>query len=110
MDSRVFTMPIDENFQENLEQTGEHEGIAIWGEQNIPEKYSIYGTNVAVDYDLCVADGACLDACPTEVFVWMDTPGSPASEKKAFPANEEDCIVCRACETVCPVQAILISE
>ena len=103
-------MPIDENFQENLEKTGEHEGVSIWGEQNIPEKYGIYGEMAAVDFDLCTGDGECLDTCPTEVFVWMDTPGHSTSEKKAFPANEDECIACRACESVCPTEAILITE
>ncbi|MDP7473462.1 MAG: 4Fe-4S binding protein, partial [Candidatus Poseidoniia archaeon] len=25
------------------------------------------------DFDLCIADGACIDACPVEVFEWLDT-------------------------------------
>ncbi|MEM0016489.1 MAG: zinc-containing ferredoxin Zfx1, partial [Saccharolobus sp.] len=35
-----------------------------------------------------------------------DTPGHPASEKKADPVNEQACIFCMACVNVCPVAAI----
>jgi NAD-dependent dihydropyrimidine dehydrogenase PreA subunit len=44
------------------------------------------------------------------VFEWLDTPGHSASEKKAIMIREEECIICRACESVCPVEAVLISE
>ena len=53
--------------------------------------------------------GACLDAGPENVFAWVDTPGHPASAKKAAPAKEDACIFCMACESVCPVVAIKIT-
>jgi NAD-dependent dihydropyrimidine dehydrogenase PreA subunit len=59
-----------------------------------------------VDFDICIADGACINACPVNVFQWLDTPGHPASEKKADPVNEQACIFCMACVNVCPVAAI----
>ena len=55
-------------------------------------------------------DGACIDACPVEVFEWIDTPNSTASDKKAIMIREDECIICRACESVCPVEAVLITE
>ncbi|HIE36795.1 TPA: ferredoxin family protein, partial [Candidatus Geothermarchaeota archaeon] len=55
-----------------------------------------------------IADGACIDACPVGVFEWFETPGHPASDKKADPTNEDQCIFCLACETVCPVEAIKV--
>ena len=101
---------IDPDFQTNRKPAGTApEGYQIWGPVEPPTKLGIHGTWVAVDYDLCVADGACLDACPENVFEWRDTPGHPASAKKAAPAKEEACIFCMACESVCPVLAIKIT-
>lgn len=38
------------------------------GEKQVPLGGS--GTMVAVDWDSCVADGACIEACPVQVFQW----------------------------------------
>lgn len=102
---------IDPDFQTNRQKAGKHPkfNYEIWGPVNAPAVLGIHGTWVAVDYDICVADGACLDACPENVFEWEDTPGHPASAKKAAPAKEEACIFCMACESVCPVVAIKIT-
>jgi NAD-dependent dihydropyrimidine dehydrogenase PreA subunit len=70
----------------------------------------VWGEFVSVDFDICVADGACIDACPVNVYEWFDAPGNPASEKKPLMAREPDCIFCLACEGVCPPQAIKIFE
>lgn len=102
-------MPIDPDFQENREKVGEHEGHSIWGPVEEPEKLGIHGDNVAVDFDICVADGVCIEECPENVFDWFETPGHPASEKKADPARQEDCIACNICQDECPVEAILIT-
>ena len=40
-------------------------------EEHIP--IGISGTMVAVDWDSCVADGACIEACPVQVFQWYRT-------------------------------------
>ena len=40
----------------------------------------VWGEFVSVDFDICVADGACIDACPVNVYEWFDAPGNPASE------------------------------
>jgi NAD-dependent dihydropyrimidine dehydrogenase PreA subunit len=72
-------------------------------------KLGIWGTVVGVDFDMCIADGACIDACPVDVYEWIDSPGHAASERKPFMPREPDCIVCRACEEVCPVDAVLIT-
>ena len=73
-------------------------------------KLGIWGTVVGVDFDMCIADGACIDACPVDVYEWIDSPGHAASERKPFMPREPDCIVCRACEEVCPVDAVLITD
>jgi NAD-dependent dihydropyrimidine dehydrogenase PreA subunit len=102
--------PIDVNFKSKRQQAGKFQGIAVWGPTDAPGQLGIWGTNVCVDFDICVADGACIEACPVNVYDWLETPGHPASEKKAFMAREKDCIFCIACENVCPPQAIKIFQ
>ena len=70
----------------------------------------VWGEFVSVDYDICIADGGCIEACPVGVYEWFDTPGNPGSEKKPLMSKELDCIFCLACEGVCPPQAIKIFE
>jgi NAD-dependent dihydropyrimidine dehydrogenase PreA subunit len=79
-----------------------------------------------------VADGACIEACPVQVFQWYrtenDVPatevasatsnGTGSSEKeerkdytdKADPIREHDCIWCMACVSVCPPQAVKVDQ
>ena len=85
--------------------------IKTWGRTGTDNGIlGVWGEFVSVDFDICVADGACIDACPVNVYEWFDTPGHPASEKKPLMAREPDCIFCLACEGVCPPQAIKIYE
>ncbi|QCC46487.1 4Fe-4S dicluster domain-containing protein [Halobellus limi] len=114
-------MGIDPNFDSNREKVGEEEleelrssasqtefgeGVDVWGPVEPPEKLGIHGTHVAVDYDLCVADGACLENCPVDVFTWVETPDHPESERKVEPTREDQCIDCMLCVDICPVDAI----
>ena len=111
---------IDKNFISTYQKVATHDGesepIQIWAKDSSSyggvgtDKLGIWGSVVAVDFDICVADGACIDACPVDVFEWIDTPKHPASDTKAIMSREPDCIVCRACEEVCPVDAILITD
>ena len=48
------------------------------------------------------ADAICIEICPAQVFMVEETTGRPVV------ANEEDCMLCRACEFNCPGQAIKI--
>ena len=100
--------PIDVKFKEKRQQAGKFQGIAVWGPLDAPGQLGIWGTDVCIDFDICVADGACIEACPVNVYEWLDTPGHPASDKKAFMVREKDCIFCIACENVCPPQAVKI--
>ncbi|MFY9299783.1 MAG: 4Fe-4S binding protein [Candidatus Nitrosotenuis sp.] len=85
--------------------------IKTWGRKGTENSImGVWGEFVSVDFDICVADGACIDACPVQVYEWFDTPGNPASEKKPLMAREPDCIFCLACEGVCPPQAIKIFQ
>ncbi len=84
--------------------------IKTWGRGSDNKRLGIWGEFVSVDFDICVADGACIEACPVNVYEWFDTSGHPASEKKPLMAREPDCIFCLACEGVCPPQAIKIFQ
>ena len=150
-------MPIPENFPEGFEPKGKilnedgnfhfmwgpgradaesstNEEVtaayAARGEEQVP--LGISGTMVAVDWDSCVADGACIEACPVQVFQWYRTEkdipaadvvgktfdGSGEAEKesradytdKADPIREHDCIYCMACVSVCPPEAIIVDQ
>ncbi|RPJ31775.1 MAG: hypothetical protein EHM25_01880 [Nitrosopumilales archaeon] len=102
--------PIDPEFKSKRQVTGSYQGIKVWGPVDAPGQLGIWGTEVTVDYDICVADGACIEACPVNVYEWLDTPGHPASEKKPFMIREKDCIFCMACENVCPPQCVKIFQ
>lgn len=46
---------------------------------------------VIIDKDTCIGCGACVNACPQNVFDTDD-------EGKVVTARPKDCIACRACE------------
>jgi NAD-dependent dihydropyrimidine dehydrogenase PreA subunit len=102
--------PIDAKFKEKRQVAGTYQGIKVWGPIDPPGQLGIWGQDVCVDFDICVADGACIEACPVNVYEWLETPGHPASDKKAFMIREKDCIFCMACENVCPPQAVKIFQ
>ena len=103
---------------------------AARGEEQVP--LGVSGTMVAVDWDSCVADGACIEACPVQVFQWYRTEkdipakdvvgqtfagtGSDVKDErkdltdKADPIREHDCIWCMACVSVCPPVAIKVDQ
>lgn len=150
-------MPIPDNFPEGYEAKGKilHEDgyyHFVWGpgradaesatNEEVQQAYKdrgeeyvplgVSGTMVAVDWDSCVADGACIEACPVQVFQWYRTEkdipatdvigetftgyGSSVKEErtdytdKADPIREHDCIYCMACVSVCPPEAIKVDQ
>jgi NAD-dependent dihydropyrimidine dehydrogenase PreA subunit len=107
--------PIDVDYKSKMKLSGVYEApehtIKTWGRKGTNNGIlGVWGEFVSVDYDICVADGGCIEACPVGVYEWFDTPGNPASEKKPLMSKEPDCIFCLACEGVCPPQAIKIFE
>ena len=100
----VNFLPIDPDFKTKRQVVGEHNGHKTWSAET--GKLGIHGTNVAVDWDVCVGDGVCISVCPVSLYDWAETP---AGEKRSDPAREPDCIQCLACETQCPTQAIKIT-
>lgn len=96
-------MPIDAEFHAHRIPSS-HAGLQVWKDSG--SLHGIFGTEVAVDFDLCVGDGACIEVCPVNVFDWQgDGP-----ERKALPSRERDCIYCFGCEAVCPKFAIRITK
>lgn len=109
--------PIDPEYKAHMVSTspftvpGNKYTIKTWGRAGTDNKnMGVWGEFVSVDYDICVADGGCIEACPVSVYEWFDTPGNVASEKKPLMARELDCIFCLACQGVCPPQAIKIFQ
>ncbi|MBM3903998.1 MAG: ferredoxin [Thaumarchaeota archaeon] len=109
--------PIDVEYKSHMQSsapytvTANSNIIKTWGRQGMDNGVmGVWGEFVSVDFDICIADGACIDACPVGVYEWFSTPGNPASEKKPLMAREPDCIFCLACEGVCPPQAIKIFQ
>jgi NAD-dependent dihydropyrimidine dehydrogenase PreA subunit len=102
--------PIDPSFKTKRQSAGTFQGIKVWGPVDPPGQLGIWGSEVCVDFDICVADGACIEACPVNVYEWLETPGHPASDKKPFMIREKDCIFCMACENVCPPQCVKIFQ
>lgn len=113
-------MAIDPNFLKE-QPVAKHVEHDVFRENKAEGKLGIHGKAVGVDFELCIADGICLQVCPTNVFDWMNKDSGELKgqselkpEKnsgwKADPTREKDCIFCRACEAVCPTQAILITQ
>jgi NAD-dependent dihydropyrimidine dehydrogenase PreA subunit len=64
---------------------------------------------VKVDWEKCDGDGVCADVCPVEVFEIQKLDEYPDNEK-SVPVREEECILCMACVTSCPTEAITVDE
>lgn len=128
-------MPIDQEFYKNLKPVSQEHDHFVWGpgkegdaakDENVKAAYEangekieplgVHGTYVAVDYDDCISDGACLPACPVAVFEWTKNTGLAGQDQrvdysdKPEPIREADCIWCMACVTVCPTEAIKVDE
>jgi NAD-dependent dihydropyrimidine dehydrogenase PreA subunit len=62
---------------------------------------------VKVDWEKCDVHGVCVDVCPVEVFELQNPPEYPETEK-SVPVREDECILCMACVTSCPTEAITV--
>ena len=152
-------MPIDRNFPRKLRVVGIHKHVdgkqhhLVWGPgkndgesstyELVQKSYKerrepylplgIHGTIVAVDWDSCIACGACIEECRLHVFQWYRTEHNiPAVEMsnitsagigeyrdkngrmdytdKPDPIRENDCNCCMACVGACPTQAIEVYQ
>jgi len=106
--------PIDIEYKDKMNPSAAFKAktgnmIQTWGRDGTDNKVmGVWGEFCSVDFDMCIGDGACIDACPVAVYEFFDFPGNVASTKKPLQINEPDCIFCLACEGVCPPQAIKI--
>ena len=96
-------LPIDADFRLHRKPSV-HGSLQVW--KDSASVHGIFGTTVAVDFDLCVGDGACIEVCPVNVFEWQ----GEGQERKALPSRERDCIYCFGCEAVCPKFAIRVTR
>ena len=96
-------MPIDPNFQANRVATTV-ENLKAWN--NASSSPGINGTDIAVDYGLCIGDAACIEVCPVNVFDWQ---GADA-DRKALPSSKRDYIYSLGCKAVCPKFVIRVNK
>ena len=64
---------------------------------------------VKVDWSKCNGDSICVSVCPVNVFE-MQTLKEYPNSPKSVPVKESECIMCMACVTQCPTEAITVSE
>jgi 2-oxoglutarate ferredoxin oxidoreductase subunit delta len=57
---------------------------------------------IVVDNAKCTGCGTCVDTCPVGVY--------EVKAGKSVPVKPEECLVCRACEVLCPENAIQVIE
>ena len=106
--------PIDVEYKDKMDvsapfKTSTGNTLKTWGRVGTDNTVlGVWGEYCSVDFDMCIGDGACIDACPVAVYEFFDFPGNVGSTKKPLQINEPDCIFCLACEGVCPPQAIKI--
>ena len=110
----VVPGPIDIEYKDKMDisapfKTKTGNDLKTWGRVGTDNKVmGVWGEFCSVDFDICIGDGACIDACPVAVYEFFDFPGNVGSTKKPLQINEPDCIFCLACDGVCPPQAIKI--
>ncbi|MEM2281133.1 MAG: ferredoxin family protein [Candidatus Bathyarchaeia archaeon] len=64
---------------------------------------------VKVDWRRCNGDGLCVEICPVNVFELRKMP-EYSDAQKSVPVREDECIMCMACVTSCPTEAITVEE
>ena len=95
-------MPIDKLYRTNWKVSSVKRGLQVWT-SDVAEG-TIYGTRVGVHSSSCIGCMKCIEACPIDVF-------RRAEENEgiiAIPEEERYCILCNACELVCPTDAISV--
>ncbi len=85
--------PIDVEYKSKMKLSAGYDAagytIKTWGRRGTNNGImGVWGEFVSVDYDICIADGGCIEACPVGVYEWFDTPGNPASDQKPLMSKE----------------------
>ena len=69
----------------------------------------LYLPKVTVDLEKCSGAGVCKNVCPMDVYDLVEM-AEYNGDTKAVPERMEDCIMCMACVSGCPEQAITVEE
>ena len=66
------------------------------------------GGKASIDYKVCMACGACVQACPFSCLGLIKC--SPDKYKKVYPelVNAEKCTGCGLCKGECPIECIRV--
>ncbi|MHA2118495.1 MAG: 4Fe-4S dicluster domain-containing protein [Candidatus Thorarchaeota archaeon] len=99
-------MPIDRNFRTTWSIINSHEGHPVWS-KNDEKGGMIHGEVVGLHVESCIGCMKCITTCPVDVFVaWISEDGVDVVD----PILDAECILCLACELVCPTEAIHIDR
>jgi len=55
----------------------------------------------------CEGDGDCVETCPTTIFELQEVEGKKIA---VVSGNMDDCLGCESCVTLCPNEAITLTE
>jgi NAD-dependent dihydropyrimidine dehydrogenase PreA subunit len=55
---------------------------------------------IEIDHEKCTGCGTCVDICPVGVYA--------LENEKSLAVNLDECLICRICETQCPINTIEI--
>ena len=94
--------PIDVEYKSKMKPSASYAApehtIKTWGRKGTSNGImGVWGEFVSVDYDICVADGGCIEACPVNVYEWFDTHQEILHQRrKPLMSKEPDCIFCLA--------------
>src|SRR5208337_2705514 len=80
----------DATFPNEWPKVGEHEGHEIRKKEGVSKEMGVHGVAVAVDFDICIADGICISVCPVNVFDKMDFPAEKGRmEKRSWTVGKQ---------------------
>ena len=68
--------------------------------------YEIKVEEFKIDVAACIGCGACVDVCEVDV---LRLRGAQFRAAKAAAVRPEDCVMCFACQRMCPANAISIT-
>jgi len=86
----VVPGPIDIEYKDKMDisapfKTKTGNDLKTWGRVGTDNKVmGVWGEFCSVDFDICIGDGACIDACPVAVYEFFDFPGNVGLQKNHY--------------------------